>query len=221
MKKFYCKNSLLIFCLILTLGIGAFFLCSTDAVKALAWSEYFPGNVLIGGKLQVETPNTDGQIYFNPSAAWSVGGTYTLTNGTNLFYLRRTAADAADIVVVPTPLANRTGTGKGYKITSFEVFYLLSGAAVEDVTVIINRYALPATGVAVSAVAIASTYDADHDTAGERAATGDHTLTKSVTTPAFVGEYGYELEITVDGDNAPTGIFDYFGVQVLYTEESL
>lgn len=92
-----------------------------------------------------------------------------------------------------------------------KVFYKIATAAADDVaTVAMDEVTLPATGVAVSGAAVTITQDGDHDTAAERKATGDHTMTVTITTPFWIDD-GECVWVSIVVDAALTTAFSLYG----------
>jgi hypothetical protein len=144
-------------------------------------------------------------------------GTWTPTLSNNTIGDVRTAADAAFSLYIPILIPSNGVAMKGAYLKSIDVFYAIATAAADDfATVELEKMTLPASGTAVSGASVSVSLDAAHDTAAERKASGNHKMTVSLTTPAWVddGEC-YWLVLTVDA--AATTVFTLWGAVANYT----
>ena len=151
--------------------------------------------------------------FIPPSAIYKTAGTWTPTIASNLISDVRSAADASFTLLIPVLLPSNASGLKGAKLKSVDVFYKIATAACDDIaSYSLDKVALPATGVAAAGTAVTETADTGHDTAAERKATGDHTMTVTITTPAWVDDGdAYWLSMVVDA--AANTVFTLFGAR--------
>lgn len=146
--------------------------------------------------------NTDVVVGMDLAQRVDVSGVWTLTRvGAAVYVLTRTAGAATEAVAFrATTLRQRTTASKGLKITGCRIKYKVETADLNDLTVSGAFSIMPATGAAVAAATSLGTvtYDAAHDTTGERKAIGEHTLTATFGTPVYLSEGEVELLVTVD-----------------------
>jgi hypothetical protein len=136
---------------------------------------------------------TDGQIMIPLQGGTAIGGTWTLSESSNVLILSRTAAAATHYYRMPIKIPSRTTALKGCKLKAVKISYTIASADTtnDELLFEIIKTTLPANGSGATAVILAgddnSDYDTSHDTKAERLATASHTLT--VTIPA--GERAY------------------------------
>lgn len=136
---------------------------------------------------------TDGQITIPLQGGAAIGGTWTLTESSNVLICTHTAAAATQYYRMPIKLPSRTTALKGIKLKAVKVSYTMASAdtAADELLFEIIKTTLPANGSGATAAVLAgdadADYDAAHDTKAERLAAASHTLT--VTIPA--GEQAY------------------------------
>ena len=140
-------------------------------------------------------------------------GTWTVSEASNLIKNVKTAGDEAPTVLIPIKIPSNASALKGAKLKSIDVWYKVATAACDDfATVELEKITLPATGVAVSGTSVTITEDAGHDSAAKRKATGDHTLTVNITTPAWLDDGdAYWLKLVIDA--AATTVLTLFGAR--------
>ena len=93
----------------------------------------------------------------------------------------------------------------------------LGTAAADDfATVELYKISLPAaSGSALTAAAVTTAIDSAHDAAAERKAAGDHLMTVTLASPAWVDDGDvYALKLTVDA--AAGTVFTLYGARALY-----
>ncbi len=170
--------------------------------------------------------DTDGCIWVPATKGMSQSGTWTASHNGTLPIVTRTANAASDVYWVNLEIPGKLTASKGFKITSIETIYKVETADLDDVTSTLYRITYGGNGVAATSVEEPSTYDAAHDTAGERGdkdagtAPGEHTMTTNITTPIYDGaaKVGYMMKVVVDGDAGPAGVFTLKGFLVHYSE---
>ncbi|HZQ10761.1 MAG TPA: hypothetical protein VFD70_29555 [Anaerolineae bacterium] len=159
-------------------------------------------------------------IRIPPELAQFSAGTWTHTAASNVWFLRRTAAASAPVLKIPiaTILQNSIAQ-KGTYLKSIEIWYEITTAAATAITAVIQKQSLPGDNSAYGAPsAQAFTYDAGHDTAGERVTTQKHKMTLTLTTPIWMDDDDdVYVELTVDFSGAGTGVFDYHGARANVT----
>ena len=152
--------------------------------------------------------------FIPPSDIQKTAGTWTPTLSTHLFYHARTAAAEAFYLMIPIKLPASNGKRQGAKLLSVDIWYkIVIGAMTDMADVTVKKLTLSANGVAVSGAAYtAFTVDADHDTAAERKATGDHKMTITFTDQPYL-EDDELLYILISGEGSATAVFNLYGAQ--------
>jgi hypothetical protein len=131
---------------------------------------------------------TDGQIAIPLQGGAAIGGTWTLSESSDVLILTHTAAVATHYYRMPIKIPSRTTALKGVKLRAVKVSYTIASAdtAADELLFEIIKTTLPANGSGATAAVLAgddnADYDADHDTKAERLTAASHTLT--VTIPA-------------------------------------
>ncbi len=152
----------------------------------------------------------------HPGEMLFTAGTWTDTVASNVWYKRRTAADAAATVQIPILILQNAAAYKGCKLVSIDVFFVISAAGLDALAATLYKATLPADGSAMSAASVATSYDTGHDTAGERIDQDEHKMTLTLTTPAWIdeGDY-YFVEVVIDGSAA--GVIDIMAARANFT----
>jgi hypothetical protein len=154
--------------------------------------------------------------FIPPSMVQKTAGTWTPTLASNVWSDVRTAADASFSLAIPINLMASSDGYRGAYVKSIDVFYKIATAAADDfATVSLEKMALPATGAAPTGAALTVTQDTGHDTAAERKATGDHTMTVTLSTPEWL-DNDEALVLTLTVDAAATTVFTLYGARVNY-----
>ena len=161
--------------------------------------------------------HTEGRIWVDACNVRVQGGTWTCTAGTNLMFLRLTAADATVDLIVPLHVIGQTTSGKGYKITAIRIFYDWDVVGSIGITPAIYLLTMPATGAQTTGTAPAFTYDTSHDVYLERITADEHTMVLTITSPVWNTAAGThnQLRLTVDGNG--TSVLDFYGVEIDFT----
>jgi hypothetical protein len=168
----------------------------------------------------ITAENTDVVIPMDLYANVQVSGTWTPSRtGTAAYRLRRTAAAAVEVLALRTFPRQRTTASKGFKVTGAKITYAVSTADINDLTVSGAFQVVPATGAAPAAATSLGTvtYDAAHDTTGERKAQGNHTMTITFGTPAYLSDAAV-VELLATCDGTATGVLDILQVELLGAE---
>jgi hypothetical protein len=162
--------------------------------------------------------DTHASVFIPPAAIQKTAGTWTPTIASNLVSDVRSAADASFTILVPVTVPQNSSFRKGARLKSIDLFYKITTAADDVASVALDKVTLPATVVAAAGTSItAITLDTGHDTAAERKAQGDHTLTVTLDTPAWVGSNDiYWLSMVVDA--AATTAFVLFGARANFDQ---
>lgn len=146
--------------------------------------------------------NADVAVGIDLADRVDVSGVWTLTRVSAAVYvLTRTAGAATEAVAFrASRLRTRSTALRGFKATGARIKYAVATADLNDITVSGAFSIMPATGAAVAAATSLGTitYDAAHDTTGERKAIGEHTMTVTFGTPVYLSEAEVELLVTVD-----------------------
>ena len=158
--------------------------------------------------------------FIPPGAIQKTLGTWTPTIASNLPCDVRTAAAAATTLLIPILAPSNAVALKGARLKSIDVFYKIATAALTDfATVELEKVTLPvpaaATGTAFTGAAVTTTQDAFHNTAALRKAIGDHTMTITITTPAWIDDNdAYVLQCVLDC--AATSVVTIYGARANY-----
>lgn len=160
---------------------------------------------------------TDITQFIPPFVCGKSAGTWTPTVSSDVVSDVRTAADAAFDLLIPLALPGSSVALQGAKIVSIDVYYMIATAAADDfATVELDQVVMPATGSAPTGSNPTVTLDTGHDTAAERKATGDHTMSVTVSAPIFIeDDHAYFLHLNVDA--AAGTVFTFYGAHVNYT----
>ncbi len=157
---------------------------------------------------------TDISKFIPPSKILKTAGTWTPAISSNVISEAKSAADEATTLLIPIDLEGADVALQGAKIQSVDIWYKIATAAADDfATVAASKVTLPASSVAVSGAAVTVTCDADHDTAAERKATGDHKMTVTFSSPAFL-EDNETIWISLVIDCAATTVLSIYGAQI-------
>lgn len=155
--------------------------------------------------------------FIHPCDFQMSAGTWAMTLASNVVSNDRTAADASVTVLIPIRMPSNSVAKKGAKLTSIDVSYLIGTAAADDfATVELEKVTVGADNVAIAGEAIDTTPDTAHDTAAERLAVDDHTMTVTIDDPEFLddGEC-YWLQLVIDC--AATTVLKFYGAVAHYT----
>lgn len=145
-------------------------------------------------------------------------GTWTASVASNVWYTRRTAADAAATTYIPLGnlLAN-TGGLKGAYVKAIDFHFRISAAAIDAMEAHLYKATLGADGSLLTVAEVTTTYDSGHDAAGERIDADEHKMTLTPSTPFWIdgdAEY-YFMEVVYD--SSASGVIDEFGANVSLT----
>jgi hypothetical protein len=154
--------------------------------------------------------------FVSPLQAAYSAGTWTPTLANNTVGNVRTAGDASFTVLVPIRVPSNGVALKGALLKSIDVFYKIATADADDfATVELEKMSISAAG-AVTGAAVTVAIDTGHDTAAERKVQGEHKMTITLSTPAWVDDdHVYWLELVVDA--AAGTMFTLWGARANYT----
>lgn len=138
-------------------------------------------------------------------------GTWTTTVASNVWFARRTAADAAGVTYIPLGgVPQRDGGLKGSMLLSVDIHFRVVTAALDTNAATLYKATLAADGSLLTVAAVTTSYDTGHDTAAERIDVDEHKMTLTVTTPEYLEEDEMYF-VEVSWDAAATSVLDFFG----------
>lgn len=190
------------------------------------------GDGKLGGRV-VETDGTalDGiaaerviNIEVNHTAFSSQAGTWAASAASGAPALVRTAgAGGSDAAWMHAPVNHRSTSGRGFKCTGLKVQYAIGVAALDDILFQVMERTIPATGSAIATAILGGNvdgeYDAAHNTAVERGATGNHTAVVTLATPAYLAaDEQLAVKVLVDGDAGGAATLAIMAVEMLGLE---
>lgn len=144
-------------------------------------------------------------------------GTWTATVASNVWYSRRTAADAAATSYIPLGnVAQRDGAKKGAKLNSIDVHFRIVTGALDAMEAHLYKATMGADGSILTVAEVTTSYDTGHDAAAERIDVDEHKMTLTVTTPAYIEDNEF-LFVEVVWDGSATGVIDEFYSVANYT----
>ncbi len=153
-------------------------------------------------------------------APWTISnsaGTWSAALNGSVVTFNRTAADATWNAFVPVPVPSNAAASKGAYLQSVDIWYSITVSDCDDfATVALEKLTVGAPLVTPTATAPTITLDAGHDTAGERKPVGEHKMTITLSTPAWVDhEESYVVYLAVDA--ASGTVFKWYGARANYT----
>jgi hypothetical protein len=145
-------------------------------------------------------------------------GTWTATVASNVWYARRTAADASVTTYIPLGnlLANANDL-KGAYLKSVAIHFRVVTAALDALEAHLYKATLAADGSLLTVAEVTTTYDTGHDSAAERIDVDEHLMTLSLSTPVWIDGDGSYYFVEIVADAAATSLLDYFGANVSLT----
>lgn len=145
-------------------------------------------------------------------------GTWTATVASNVWYTRRTAADAAATTYIP--LGNLLASAndlKGAYLKSVAVHFRVVTAALDALEAHLYKATLGADGSLLTVAEVTTTYDTGHDSAAERIDVDEHLMTLTLSTPEWIDGDAEYFFVEVVADAAATSLLDYFGANASLT----
>jgi hypothetical protein len=144
-------------------------------------------------------------------------GTWTPTVASNVWYNRRTAADAAATSMIPLGgVPQRDGAKKGAKLNSVDVHFRVVTGALDAMEAHLYKATMGADGALLTVAEVTTTYDTGHDAAAERIDVDEHKMTLTPSTPVYLEENEH-LFVEVVWDGSATGVIDEFYTVANYT----
>ncbi len=145
-------------------------------------------------------------------------GTWTATVASNVWFARRTAADATWVTYIPiSDIYASANDLKGAYLKAIDIHFRVVTAALDSLAATLYKATLAADGSLLTVAAVTTTYDTGHDTAAERIDVDEHLMTLTLTTPEWVDGNGAMYFVEVSGDAAATSVMDFFGANVSLT----
>jgi len=155
--------------------------------------------------------------FIGPDEMLNSAGTWTATNASNVWFARRTAANATWVTKIPIRLPQNSAAYKGSKLVSIDIWYDITTEAMDAVAAVLYKATMGADGATCAvAAAVTTSYDAGHDAAGERVDVDQHKMTLTVTTPEWMDD-GDEWYVELSGDGGANGVFDMYGARANFT----
>jgi len=143
-------------------------------------------------------------------------GSWSMAVASNLWTLNKTAADNTSVLKIPVRLPRNAVALKGAYLKSIDIWWSVATAALDALSAAIFKASLPAQAGTHSTAALGFTYDAAHDTAGERVTAGTHRMSLALVTPLWVDDDDdVYVELTVDA--ATTSVVKLIGARANYT----
>lgn len=140
-------------------------------------------------------------------------GTWTVTRIAQGNYVsRHTPANETSIIAIDITPAIRAAASKGFRLDSFDVIYAIAANALDAQSVVLDRIAY-ADNVAVSVTSVPVT-----GVLATATQANPYVTNVTVNTPAFdiTADSKYVIELTVD--NAVASEYDYYGVNLRFSE---
>lgn len=137
-------------------------------------------------------------------------GTWTQTVASNVWYNRRTAADAAAVSYIPlVDVPQRDGALKGSKLNSVDIHFRIVTAAIDAMEAHLYKATFGADGALLTVAEVTTTYDTGHDAAAERIDADEHKMTLTPSSPTYL-DNNEMLFVEVVWDGSATGVIDEF-----------
>lgn len=145
-------------------------------------------------------------------------GTWTATVASNVWYHRRTAADAAATTYIPLgDLYASASDLKGAYIKAVQIHFRIVTAAIDAMEAHLYKATLAADGTLFTVAEVTTTYDTGHDSAAERIDVDEHLMTLTPSTPFWIDGDGSYYFVEIVWDGSATGVIDLFGANVSLT----
>ena len=154
-----------------------------------------------------------------PTQCHTITGTWANAAGQvgNTIVHKKTANAETSILTVPLELPMNDGVEKGAYLVSVDVYTEQLVADTTTTDAAIHRVTLPVQGAAIGAIEVlAFAYDVGNDTAGERDAADQHTMTLTLTTPIWVEE-DHVIQVVLTFVCGGAVVIDYIGTRANYT----
>jgi hypothetical protein len=129
----------------------------------------------------------------------------------------KTQADATGVITIPLIVPSNSGSYKGVLLKSIDIYWDVYTLALDALAALIHKVTLPINGAAIAAPdSIAFSYDTDHDTAAERLTLDQHTMTLTLTTPAWIDD-GEVYQVQITANCGATSDLQILGARANYT----
>ncbi len=168
-------------------------------------------------------PDLGGYVHDTAMSMWvpftsfvHSAGAWTSTVAANVWYARRSAADASATTYIPVLLPSNSAANKGSYLQSIDLYYRVVTAALDALQADMYKVTLQVSGTLSTVAAITTTYDTGHDTAGERITVDEHKLTLTLSTPVWI-DNDEQIFVEVIADAAATSLLDFFGARANFT----
>jgi hypothetical protein len=160
--------------------------------------------------------DTHSSIFIPATSFAFSAGTWTPTLASNVVSNVRTATAASNNVFVPVLLPGNSSGLKGSRLKSIDVWYTIGTADLTDfATVELELLTLPANAVAPTAAAVATTCDANHNTAALRKVQQNAMMSVILTTPVWIADVAaYMLNMLLNC--AATSVVTLYGARANY-----
>jgi hypothetical protein len=154
--------------------------------------------------------------FISPFSFGYSAGTWTPTIASNVVKNVRTAAGAANTILIPIPLPSNDSALKGARLKSIDVWWVNATADLAAfATVEVEKVALTANGSAVTGAAVTTTIDSNNDTEAKRITQASHKMTVTITTPEWIDDdTALFLELVITG--AASSVLALFGARANY-----
>lgn len=145
------------------------------------------------------TMDKDSAQFIPPGCIIKTAGTWTASIASNVYQELRSNAAATFNLIVPILAPSNKGPLKGAKLISVELIYKIATLAANNVTLVeLEKEVIDFAG-AVTGAAVTVSLNSAEDTTAKRKATGNHRVTVTLSTPAFIKENElYLLYVTFD-----------------------
>jgi len=162
-------------------------------------------------------------IWVAPTKFMHSQGTWTTkeTATADVWCVERTANNNTYNSFIPIRPPQNSNALKGSKLVSVDIGYIVTaaGGALDSLIPVIYKVTKQIDGAALvagSATLLAFGYDLGHDTAGERAAAGNHWMTLTLTTPLWMDDDDlYFVEVASDGSAG--SVHEFLGARINFT----
>jgi len=160
-------------------------------------------------------------MWVSPREAMHSAGTWTEkeTATADVWCVERTANNSTWNTMIPIKIPQNGSAGKGSKLVSVDVGYLITaaGGAVDVLDALIYKVTKQADGAALAVgVSVAFSYDTGHDTAPERVDADEHWMTLTLTTPVWLDDDDIWF-VEIAGDGSAGSVFELLGMRINYT----
>lgn len=155
--------------------------------------------------------------WVDPNECQYSAGTWADAVASNVWTKNRTAADATFVIKIPIKLLQNGEPYKGSLLTSVDIWWEVTTAAMDAMAAAIYKVGLPADTVAFGTPAAQTfTYDAGHDSAAERLTMEQHKMTMTLSTPIWVDDDD-QVYVELSGDAAASSVFKFHGARANFT----